>query len=1056
MLEGLSMKKKLSNLQKQLYNFSEMYPNDPSYNITVLYEIKGEFDKERFIRIADVYLNSFDVSKVSIEKSDNIAFNNCEENRNIKIEQIDCTNKDINEFREYVTSVAKTVCSTPIDIKKWPLIEMTLFHKSTTENMLLFNIHHIIADVYSFYSAIERVSMYYNSDKTEAEIIADICGEARLQYLDAIDMINGNEEADMEYFKNVFHEGDSIELKKISQQRNQKGLIVGRRCSFELDKELSDNIHSFVNDNRITDFAFFLAINVLFLHKITMEDIIVTGIPLGNRTKKELKDVFGYFVNTLPLKIDFSDDKTFSELCDEVLERSFELMKHQSFDLSKLNGWINGRLNNGFTFYKQSLSLGLKGCETTNIIFEKDNVIFELTGRVEAADNYRVEYEYGEFFEGVNIESVYSAIVRQAVENKNIKQISLIYDSIEEEYKKTNSYMANRKYDKIKNIFEDIAFKYPNNIAVKYCNDEYTYKELNEAANRISDKLLKKYPEQKKIAFSLNRKKELIALIIGIIKSGKTYVPIDTISPLKRSQYIINELGNITYIAENEIAEKICCSDANVICCDDFFSDISNYSSQNPAEISEEDPEIYMIYTSGSTGNPKGVVISNNNLASLMNTAKYEYGFNSSDVWSLFHSYGFDASVWEIFGCLLNGGKLIIIDPYISKSTDQFYSTVHDEKITVLNQTPTALKRFIKCDNKYQKELSLRYVFMGGETLHFNILNEWICRHPLEKTKMINVYGITETTIMTSGYEIMYEDIYNNKKSVIGVPLDNQGVYIVDNDLNILPVGVLGELVIYGDNVSEGYNNNPELTSKKFVTLPQTGQNVYLTGDLACINKKGLIEYQCRKDDQIQLRGFRVELGEIEKIIIKEFNTKQCSVQLVKYNENDERIVAFMDKTKIIKDKAEMAAKLRSYLPYYMIPSEYVGIDNIPMTVNGKVDKEKLIAEMNNVDFSDQTPVFKNSNEETIYNIIKDVSGIGNFKISDNLFDVGISSIHLPEIYDCIQEKFSIKNFDLVDLFSHPSIDALCELINNQKKKSFHNTKKQMTRAELRLAQRNR
>lgn len=1048
------MKRELSNVQKQIYNYCELYPKDPSYNITVLCEIQGKFDKERFKVISEICLNNIDVSKVNIAKEGNLLVNNYDETHSICIEEKDCSDKSGEEFRDYVISVAREARSKPIDMKKWPLMNVVLFSHTDKEHMILFNIHHIIADVYSFYSIIDRVCIYYNSDKTIGEIADEEKSSERIQYLDVLDKVFGNGAADIDYFKSIYQEGESIELKKLSQNRNSDGMIKGHKCVFELDKELSEKIRSYIKDNRITDFAFFLAIYILILKKVTMEDSIVTGIPLGNRTKREMKDVFGYFVNTLPLKIVFSEDMTFNDLCDTVLEKSFSLMRHQSFDLSQLNNWVTGRLNNVFTFYKQAMLLNLKDCETRLVDFGLENVMFELTGRAEAADNYKIEFEYGEFFDDVNIEEMYNEVVHQAVVNMKIKDISLTADTWRSEYANINSYIADRKYDTVKSIFEKTAAINSDGIAVKYGDDEYTYKELNEISNQVADKLLKNYPEHKQIAFSLNRKKELLALIMGIIKAGKTYVPIDTMSPVKRSQYILNDLGNVTYIAEKEIAERIGTdSSANVISYDDFFSDISGYSSENP-EIELDDPGLYMIYTSGSTGNPKGVTIKNNNLISLMTSTQKKYKFDNNDVWTLFHSYGFDFSVWEIFGCLLSGGKLIVIDPNICKSVDQFYEIVHKEKVTVLNQTPTAFKSFIKCDSQAKKELNIRYVIFGGEALYFNSLKDWVGRHPLENTKLINMYGITETTIHVTYYEVTNEDIQSNNKSVIGLPLDNLGVYVVDEDMNILPQGITGELLVYGDGVSCGYYNKSELTEEKFTVLPQTGQRIYKSGDLARINKDGMIEYLGRKDKQIQLRGFRIELGEIENVIMREFDLKVCSVQVINYGENDDRIVAFMEKNKICDEKADMTGKLKQALPYYMIPSEYVGVDSIPMTINGKVDVDKLVSEMKKTEQKEVVITFKNKNEENLYNIIKDVSGIGNFKISDNLFDVGITSVHLSAIYNKIQEKYSLDNFNLIDLFSYPSIEKLSALIDSQKKEKSRPGRRNVSRAELRRAQR--
>lgn len=697
------MKIKITRPQEKIFNFSKLNPNDPSYNITFLYAIEGNLDFERFKNIFEMCINKIDLSKVDIKVIDNNIYNNCDEARKVKIESIDCLDMNEKEFEKFISDKADYLKAKPKDLSEWPLIDVYLLKNSETKYGLLLNMSHIISDVYSCYYLISLISKYYNSDLEENKIDAELNNDnfgTFLSYADKREEVDGDA---LEFFENEFRDISSYEIKEIIQARNNKGVLDGGKCSFKLNKQLSDRVRNFVSENKISEFAFFMSCYALIMSKMIKNNDIVTGIPLGNRMDKKIRNVFGYFVNTLPAHIVIDQEQSFSEFCDYILKKTYKIMKYQSFQLEQMEHKISGYINNVFTYYKQPLNFDLHECKVNRMPVNNSCVMFELTGVVESGEEFGIEFEYGTFFDNVDFEEVYIQLLNQVLENEQIGKITLVTNPTDE-YLKINSYSEYKLGRHVKDIFEGIADKFSDRIAVKCNLVEWTYSELDKKSNQVAHMLLEKYPSDKCIAFSSNRRNELIAIIMGIIKAGKTYVPIDTVSPAKRVEYILNDLGQAPFIAEKEIIESLKFANDKVMYMDYMLENLDSYSDSRIDNSIEIKNPLYMIYTSGSTGNPKGVIVNNYNLVSLLESTKDKYNFNEKDIWTLFHSYGFDFSVWEIFGCLLFGGKLIIIDSLVCKSPEQFYNIVSEEKVTVLNQTPTAFKGFINADLELHKK----------------------------------------------------------------------------------------------------------------------------------------------------------------------------------------------------------------------------------------------------------------------------------------------------------------------------------------------------------------
>ncbi|MEI6628848.1 MAG: amino acid adenylation domain-containing protein, partial [Alphaproteobacteria bacterium] len=473
----------------------------------------------------------------------------------------------------------------------------------------------------------------------------------------------------------------------------------------------------------------------------------------------------------------------------------------------------------------------------------------------------------------------------------------------------------------IQQLFEEQANKTPNNIALIYEDQELTYQQLNEKANQLAHYLIARgVGPDTLVAIAVEISLEMIIGLLAILKSGGAYVPLDPKYPQNRLQFMLEDTNAPILLTQSHLIEQLPPIITDVILLDKDQNEWKKYPATNPILSSQPHHLAYIIYTSGSTGKSKGVMVEHQNVHRLFTATQNWFDFNSQDVWALFHSYAFDFSVWEIWGALFYGGKLCIIPYNVSRDPSHFYQVVMTKGITVLNQTPSAFQQLINYDKSLpHKDFGqLRYIIFGGEALNPPILKAWFKRHGDKCPKLVNMYGITETTVHVT-YLALRKSIATEAKSLIGRPIPDLQLYILDSQLNLLPVGAIGEIYIGGAGVARGYLNRPDLTKEKFIENPfasnedrAKGKNtrLYKTGDLARYRPDGNIEYIGRNDEQVKFRGFRIELGEIKAAILKHNGVREAVVMASEDKSGDKKLLAYL----VVKDTQKEPAELRHHL----------------------------------------------------------------------------------------------------------------------------------------------
>lgn len=579
--------------------------------------------------------------------------------------------------------------------------------------------------------------------------------------------------------------------------------------------------------------------------------------------------------------------------------------------------------------------------------------------------------------------------------------------------------------------FEFQAKRTPDAVAVSQGTATLTYRELNERANQIAHLLRSRgvEPEQP-VALYLDRTPAMVTAILGVLKAGAPYVPIDLSYPKDRAQFMMEDTGARVLITEERLKASVPSSTAEVLALDACGEELSKQPVTNPLTNITDENAAYIIYTSGSTGKPKGVVVTHYNVTRLLHQTAHWYGFNAQDVWPLFHSYAFDVSVWELWASLLNGGRLVVVPYMTTRSPAEFYHLLADEKITVLNQTPSAFRQLIWAEvNSSQKlELSLRYVICAGEALELQSLKPWFDLHGDEQPQVVNMYGITETTVHSTFRVIRKTDLESGAGSVIGVPIPDLQIYLVDEDLKPVPKGTPGEICVGGAGVARGYLNRPDLNEKRFLPDPYSDDpnaRIYRSGDLAQYGPSGELEYLGRMDHQVKIRGFRVELGEIESALNRQASVQESVVIARDSSAGDKRLVAYLVPRSGAIDVSELRAYLGQTLPEYMVPAQYVSLPRLPLTTNGKVDRQALpVPDTTRPNLKSDYVAPRNGTEETLAKIWAEVLELQQVGVADNLFELGGDSIRGIRILAKAQQALSVQ-LTVENLFQHPTVAEL-------------------------------
>ena len=813
----------------------------------------------------------------------------------------------------------------------------------------------------------------------------------------------------------------------------------------------------------VTLFMLLLGAWQVLLSRYAGEEEIVVGTPIANRQRGEVEGLIGYFVNALALRTDLSGDPTFRELMGRVREVALGAYLHQDVPFEKLVDELQPERSLSYNPLFQvvfalentpDFNLQLPGLNISGLDAESETAKFDLRlGMSEIGPELMGTLRYStDLFDSSTIQRMlghFKTLLESIAKNPDdrISELSLLSEEeerralLQSHVAKSHVAQSGRPVRCIHRLFEAQVERTPGAIAITFENEQLTYAELNRRANQLAHQLraLGVGPEVL-VGLCVERGIELVIGILGILKAGGAYVPLDPQYPQERLSFMLDDAKIKLLLTQRQLTARLPECAAQIIELDSDGNTLARQSQDNPPNSATPDNLAYVIYTSGSTGRAKGVLITHANAARLFSETEEWFRFDEQDVWTLFHSSAFDFSVWELWGALLFGGRLVIVPHLVSRSPEAFHELLSREKVTVLNQTPSAFRQLMNADETrvHDGELSLRLVIFGGEALELQSVRPWFERHGDRSPQLVNMYGITETTVHVTYRPITAADLEGVHGSRIGGPIPDLRVYVLDRHLRPVPDMLPGELCVGGAGVARGYLNHGELCAERFVPDALSGERgarLYRSGDLVRRLPGGDIEYLGRIDQQVKIHGFRIELGEIEAVLNQHESVREAVVVMREDGGSEKRLVCYLVPADIASAAPEVEGLrefLRLKLPDYMIPSAFVALKEIPLTPNGKVDRRALPAPSQTRPALRQNYLApRNELEQMLASMWCEILGIEQVGVRDNFFDLGGDSIRGAIFINRLQERLG-EIVHVVIIFTMPSVEQLAQYLDKE------------------------
>ncbi|CAB4873911.1 unannotated protein [freshwater metagenome] len=769
-----------------------------------------------------------------------------------------------------------------------------------------------------------------------------------------------------------------------------------------------------------------------------------------------VESMVGLFINTIPVRIEIDPRESVQQFLSRVQGEQADLLDHHHVGLAPIQQAVGlGALFDTLTVFESypvdEAGLAAQASAIDGMTVEgvesNDNTHYPVTLLVVADSTITLTLRYFEdLFVGEHIATMLERLGRildafVAAPTLSVDAVSLLdageRSTVLYEWNTPGAHVDSAST--LADMFSDSARQYPDAIALTAGDVTLTYRELESRANRLARTLISAGARTESlVAVALPRTADLVVALLAVVKSGAGYLPVDVTYPTERIRFMLDDAKPVVVLTDEASSSAVLAPWARTVLIEDVATESRSDDTVTDADRIaplRQSNTAYVIYTSGSTGTPKGVVVDHRNVIELFTNSQSKFGFGPTDVWTMFHSYAFDFSVWELWGPLLYGGRLVVVDYLTSRSPESFVELVAAEGVTVLDQTPSAFYQFAEADRVRVETgadplSSLRYVIFGGEALDLGQLSRWYARHDEDAPRLVNMYGITETTVHVSFLELSADMAHGGAASAIGRALPGLAAYVLDSRLQPVPVGIAGEVYVSGEQLSRGYLDRPDLTVARFVADPfgRPGTRLYRTGDTARWNADGILEYAGRSDSQIQLRGFRVELGEIESALLR-FDGVASSVAMVRHNADfGDRLVGYVvPETGATVDVAELSEFVGGFLTGYMVPDAIVVVDALPLTPNGKLDRRSL-----------PDPVFATAEyrepvtefERAVAEVFGDVLGVERVGLDDDFFALGGNSLIATRVVArvgaLVDTRVSVR-----DLFEASSVEALAARIGS-------------------------
>ncbi|MFI1993773.1 non-ribosomal peptide synthase/polyketide synthase [Actinoplanes sp. NPDC020271] len=1041
----------LSAAQRRLWFLHQMEGPSPAYNIAAALRLHGELDVAALRQaVTDLVERHETLRTVLADDADGPYQILVDRPTPFETSQVSAAD---------LPAVLAEAAAYRFDLAAETPLRVSLFRTGDREHVLLLLLHHVAGDAGSVQPLATDLATAYTGRIRGGE--AD-WAPLPVQYADYVlwqQEMSGEADDQLEYWRSALAGlPDELAL-PVDRPRPAGSAGRGGRAEFTLPADLYDRLRSAARTLRATPFMVVQAALAVTLSRLGAGTDVPIGTPVAGRVDEALAEVVGFFVNTLVLRTDVSGDPSFAELVGRVRETDLAAYEHQDVPFERLVEALRpARVTGRHPLFQTVLDWSdgqpdalaaldaMPGLTVSPVTVDLRTAKFDLVFHLTAGDAGEVAgvLEYSaEMFDPDTADRLADRLIRvlDAALTRPDEPVSRI-DLLDAQERARilgpwsrpapeQPVPAGAQRNLVRE-FEAAARRHPDAVAVTGEDGELTYAELDDAANRLAHLFARHGAGPERfVALALPRRTELVVSILAVLKSGAAYLPIDPGYPADRIAFMLADAQPVLIVGAGGVQSRIDAGDVPWVLLDDV--DLTRLPDTPPVIEPAAEHPAYVIYTSGSTGTPKGVVVTHANVLRLFRQTAHWFGFDETHTWTLFHSYAFDFSVWELWGPLLHGGRLVVVPYDTSRSPADFLDLLSRERVTVLNQTPSAFYQLMQADREAGgAELALRYVIFGGEALDLGRLSGWYERHAEDAPVLVNMYGITETTVHVTYQPLTERTAAEQAASLIGVGIPDLGMYVLDEGLQPVPAGIVGEMYVSGAGLARGYLNRPGLSAIRFVADPfgASGTRMYRTGDLARWRADGTLEYLGRIDDQVKIRGFRIELGEIQTVLAAQPGVAQAAVVVREDQPGDQRLVAYLVGDC---DADRLRRALGEALPDYMVPSAFVELTAIPLTSNGKLDRRALPAPVHVSTATRREP--RTPRERLLAEAFAEILGVPSVGVEDDFFALGGHSLSATRLVARIRAVLGVE-LSVRQLFEEPTVAGLDAVLDGAARSS--------------------
>ena len=1043
--------------QERLWFLDQLEPGTAAYNLGWAFRIIGSLDQAALVKAFQAVVARHEPLRTVFSSWEGEPKQVVLPEMELEMPTVDLVELPFGERQQAILQLAGEETRRPFDLSRGPLMRVKLVRTGARDQVLVLVMHHIVTDGWSMGLLFLEVAELYRSLTAGRE---PQLPELSIRYSDFSrwqrEFIREESPADqLKYWKGKLQGAETVLHLPTDHPRPSRHRGHGRTLSFQLDQKPTEELKTLAQAERATLFMVLLAVFQVLLRRYTGQDSVLVGTPTAGRNDVELEKLIGFFVNTLILRADFPGELSFRQLLKQVRSNALEAFAHQDTPFEKLVEAVKPERSESrnplfqvmFAFHNMPKhKLELSGLEVQEIEFESGISRFDLSLEIVENGGLYCTFEFdSDLLEEATIRRMIGHF-RKLVEgitsdpDKKVSDVPLLTEAEVQQFLDWNNTTAEYPRDAyIHTAFEQQAARTADAVAV-FCEDEQlTYRQLNQSSNLLARRLIEQGVNPGDlVGILLERSLPMVIGLLGILKAGAAYVPLDPSYPKQRLAFMLEDSQVRRVVTTREFRELIRGSGVDAVMLDTGTAPAEEGGSDNPSVSLPPEARAYVIYTSGSTGAPKGVEGTHRASMNRFAWMWEKYPFAAGETCCQKTPLGFIDSVWEIFGPLLRGVQNVIVPGKAMIDLEHFVQLLAQYEVTRLVLVPSLLRVLLEQVNNLQERLpSLKLWSCSGELLPPDLAKRFLAVMP--RATLLNLYGSSEVAADVTWHEITNQD--EDSSVPIGKPIQNTQLYILDRYLNPVPLGVRGEICVGGDCLALGYWRRPELTSERFVANPFRSTNstavLYRTGDHGRYLPDGNVEYLGRTDGQVKIRGIRLELGEIEAVLASH-PLLHSAVVILAGADAEQRLVAYL----VTRDgRAPVANEvrrfLRSKLPDYMVPSDYTIVDALPLLPNGKIDRRALSLGTNGRSILDHGHVGPlTDTQEKLAQIWREVLEIEKMGIEDNFFELGGHSLMVMQVVARIRKVFGVE-VPVISLFEEPTIACLAAEVEEAKAKGI-------------------